>query len=288
MSRRRRRVFARWVYIIIVGAGEVGSYLGRILVEQDHEVAIIEIDERLAREIDARLDALVVHGSGASRETLLRAGIERTDLILAVTGVDEVNLIACMTAEKYGKQPRTVARVQTQYLFGEQALSADDLGLNLLIGPERAVAETATELLRFGEIRHLIDDQLVLLEMVLGPDSPLIHETLAEIRSHFPRESLVVAVQGAGEMRIPRGDTRLRHDERAYVLTLPRHVDEFLLLSGKPWFRVQNILIVGCGNIGFYLAQALERQNNYRKRCRAGRVDGRQARAFRRRGRRRN
>ncbi len=250
------------LYIIIVGAGEVGSYLARILVEEQNDVAVIEINEGIARDLDNSLDALVVHGSGVSKETLKRAGIERADLVLAVTEVDEVNLVACMTATKFGKSPRTVARVrEVQYITGEASLSAEDLGLDLLVGPERAVANQVLNLLTYkgaGEIHHLADNRVALLKLPLSADSPLVHETLAELRDVFPTPSLVAAVAGPNGLRIPRGDDVLGVNERAYVLTTPETVDEFWILSGTPWHAVRHVLIIGCGDIGFHLARELE------------------------------
>ena len=250
------------LYIIIVGAGEVGSYLARILVEEQNDVAIIEINEQVARKLEASLDALVVHGSGVSRETFKRAGIAKADMVLAVTEVDEVNLIACMTAMKFGNNPRTVARVrEVQYLTGETSLSADDLGLDLIIGPERAVANEVVKLLTYkgsGEIAYLAEGQVALLKLPLSADSPLVHESLAELRDVFPTPSLVAAVAGPEGLRIPRGDDVLKVNERAYVLTVPELVNEFWILSGKPWHSVRHVLIVGCGDIGFHLARELE------------------------------
>ncbi len=256
------------MYIIIVGAGEVGSYLARILVEEHHDVAIVERDEKLARDLDASLDALVVHGSGVSRAALDRAGIRRADLVLAVTQVDEVNIIACMTAVKFGKSGvRTVARVRdAQYLAGESALSAEELGLSLLVGPERAVASEVVNLLGYegaGEVHHLASSRLVLLELPLASDSPLTNESLAELAQVFPTPSLIAAVSGLKGLRIPRGDDVMSAEERAYVLTTPSNADEFWILSGKPWHHVRHVLIVGCGDIGFHLARQLESQRMF-------------------------
>lgn len=255
------------MYIVIVGAGEVGSYLARILSEEQHDVAIIESDERLAREMDSALDALVVHGSGVSKESLEQAGIRRAKVFIAVTQVDEVNLIACMTAAKYGTQLMTVARVrEAQYLTGVGHLSAQELGLSLLVGPERAVADKVVELLGYegaGEIRYLCDQRIVLLELPLSDDSPLVHETLAEVADALPQPGLVAGVLGSQGFRIPRGDSHLRADERAEVLTTPDNIDEYLILSGKPWHHVRHVLIVGCGTIGYQLAKRLESQRLY-------------------------
>lgn len=255
------------MYIIIVGAGEVGSYLAGILVAEQHDVALIESNEKLVRDLDGSLDALVVHGTGVSQKAFGRAGISHADLVLAVTAIDEVNIIACMTAARCGHDPLTVARVRrAEYLAGGSSLTADELGLDLLVGPESSVAREVVNLLSYegaGQVHHLAGERAVLLELPLAADSPLTHETLAELRDVFPWPSLVAAVAGPRGFRIPRGDDSIAPDERAYILTLPENANEFWILSGKPWHHVRHVLIIGCGEIGFYLARALEGQQLY-------------------------
>jgi trk system potassium uptake protein TrkA len=103
----------------------------------------------------------------------------------------------------------------------------------------------------------------VLLELPLSTDSPLCHETLAELSSTFPAPSLVAGVVGKNGLRIPGGGDILADDERAEILTTPENIDEFLILSGKPWHRVRHVLIIGCGSIGFRLARELEATGLY-------------------------
>jgi trk system potassium uptake protein len=257
------------MYIVIVGAGEVGSYLADMLLAERHDVVIIEQDEPLARRLDSRLDALVIHGSGVSQSVLTRAGVKKADLILAVTRVDEVNLITCMAAARMNARIRTVARVrEVEYLHRDASQSLQGLGISLLVGPERAMAAEVVKLLSYqgsGEIHHLADGRLVLLEMPLNADSPFVHESLAQLREGdvFPSPSLVAAVRGPEGLRIPRGDDLLKVDERAYILTVPENAGEFLILSGRPWHAVRHVLIVGCGNIGYQLAKLLEAQKRY-------------------------
>lgn len=250
------------MYVVIIGAGEIGSHIARTLVEEGHDVALVDIDEDLTRRLDASLNALVVHGSGVNPAVLQRAGVARADLLLAVTSTDEVNLIACMTARKYGgKQLRVVARVrQSSDVAGELALSAEDLGLDALISPEQAVTTTAMEDLQFagsGEMRELAEGRLVLVGMDLAADSPLVHETLAELRRNFPGDFVVVGVQGR-EGRIPKETDRLSPNDRAFVLTRPEHLTELAILSGQPWYHARRVLIVGCGNTGLALARELQ------------------------------
>lgn len=251
------------MYVVIIGAGEVGSYVARVLVEEEHEVAIVEMDEELARRLDASMNALVVQGSGVNPAVLREAGIEQADLLLAVTATDEVNLIACMTGRKHGgRDLRAVARVRWSW-HGEKdpALSAADLGLDALISPRQEVATEAVNVLRFagsGEIWELVEDKVVLVGMSLSEDSPLVHDTLAGVRRDFSEDFLVVAVQGQEGVRIPSGEDRLQVDERAFVLTLSENVTELAILSGQPWSYVRRIMIVGCGNTGLAVATALE------------------------------
>jgi trk system potassium uptake protein TrkA len=255
------------LYIIIIGAGEVGSYLAQILVEEQHDVAVIEANDKIARALESTLDALIVHGSAVSKDTLRSAGVHKADLLIAATQVDEVNLVSCMMAAKLNKNVRTVARVrEAEYLAADSSLPTSELGLSMLVGPERAVASKVVDLLSYdgaGEIRYLCDQKLVLLELPLSEDSPLVHETLAELRDTFPSPSLVAGVLGDQGFKIPRGDTQLKADERAEILTKPENVDEFMILSGKPWHHVRHVLLVGCGTIGFHLARELEAQGLY-------------------------
>jgi trk system potassium uptake protein len=255
------------MYVVIIGAGEVGSHIARVLVEEGHDVAVVELDELLAERLDANLNALVVRGSGVSPTVLKRAGVERADLLLAVTSTDEVNLIACMTARKYGgPRLRVVARVrQSHDVAGDLSLSAEDLGLDALISPEEAITTAVLEDLRFagsGEMRELAEGRLVLVGMDLAPDSPLVHESIDELRHDFPGDFLVVGIQGRNS-RIPTGDDHMEAGDRAYLLTRPQYLTELAILSGEPWYRPSRILIVGCGNTGLALARALEGQKQF-------------------------
>ena len=255
------------MYIIIVGAGEVGNYLARILSEESHDVAVVEQNARLARNLENHLDVLVVHGNGVSFDALKRAGIRKADIVIAATPVDEVNLVVCMVAQKLGRDLRTIARVRSSgYLQGRDGLTAEEIGESYFVGPERAVAQKVVDLLGYegaGEIKHLADGRIELIELALGEDSPLCHESLAQLKTDLPKDSLVVGTSGAEGFKIPKGDDQLQKDDRAFILTRPGNVDEFLILSGRPWHHVRHVLIVGCGDIGFHLAQQLESQGLY-------------------------
>ncbi|MFT4569227.1 MAG: trk system potassium uptake protein TrkA [Hyphomicrobiaceae bacterium] len=251
------------MHIIIIGAGEVGCYLAEILIEEHHDVCIVEQDEKLARELDDRLDAQIVHGTGVSREALFRAGINKADLLLAVTQVDEVNLVAAMTAERMHSKCATVARVRDRrYLFGNDALQTDEYGVDLLIGPEQAVADQVVQLLQYegpGQISRISDGKVTLLELPVMPHSTLVYATLEELTAELPDQSRIAAILGSEGLRLATPQDRLNVGERLFVLCAPERMHAFLTLAGIEEHQVHRVLIIGGGEIGFAVSRVLQR-----------------------------
>ncbi len=251
------------MHIIIIGAGEVGGYLAQILLEERHDVCIIEEDGTVARQLDDRLDAQVIQGTGVSREALFRAGIKRADLLLAVTQVDEVNLIAAMTAEKLAKACRTVARIRDpRYLYGTDAINPKDYGVDFLVGPVQGVAAQVVQVLRYsgaGQITEMAEGKLMLLELPVMPHSALVYATFAELEPELPTGSSIAAVLRQDGMHITSKDDRFQVGERIFVLSPPQSVDAFLELTGAGGHSVERVLLIGGGDIALHVARALER-----------------------------
>ena len=246
------------MYIIIVGAGEVGTYLSRVLVQEDHDVVLIERDEDLAAEVEKLFDVLVIHGNGISGTILNKAGIARADLFIAVTRIDEVNLLACMTARKMGKHLQTIARVREQEYI---SLTKQELKIDLMVNPEQASADEIIEMIHHqstGQIWNIANDKLVFIDLPLTKESPFVFETIKDLQEFFPKDSIVVGKNDAENITLATDDMTFKENEHAYVLTRPEHVNEFTILSGNPWHNVEHVLIIGCGSLGLNLAQKLE------------------------------
>jgi len=254
------------MHIIIVGAGEVGRYLAEILAEEQQDVFVIEQNEHRVREVGESIDAQVLHGSGASRSVLERAHIDQADLLLAVTEVDEVNLIAAMTAQRMNHQCRTVARVRNDhYLRGADALRASDYDIDVLLGPERAVASQVFHTLSYngpGQVSLLAEDKLQLLDLPVQPHSTLPLVSMEEIRGEMPNDALIVAILGDEGLRIAKPDDRFKVNERVFILSAAGAVNGVLTLMGSDQHSVDRVLIVGGGNIGYQVATELE-QSRY-------------------------
>ncbi len=251
------------MHIIIIGAGEVGRYLAEILIEERHDVCLVEQDEKLARELDERLDAQVIQGTGVSREALFRAGIKKADLMLAITQVDEINLIAAMTAERLAPNCLTVARVRDpRYISGTDAIKAEEYGVDFLVGPEQAVAEQVVDLLQYagpGQISPIADGRVAMLEMPVTPNTLPVWATLGELSAEIPSQTFIAAVLGSEGLRIPTAEDRFQVGERLFVLCAREEITRFLNLVVSDFHKVEQVLLIGGGDIGFHVARHLQR-----------------------------
>ena len=250
--------------IIVVGAGEVGYHLAMRLSEERHDVVVIERDPELVDRVQAQLDVLVVEGNGASLDALEKAGVEGADLLLAVTNMDEVNLIACLVAAQF-EVPQKVARVSNpEYYERERLQERGRFGADLLINPERECAREILKLLLRSEasdVAEFAEGRIVLLGLPVNPEAPVAQKTLAEIgRQLEERHFLTVAIDRNGDSIIPDGDTRLLPGDEIYLLSEARHLQEAYRLLGLERKRIERVMLLGGGRVGLALAEMLERE----------------------------
>lgn len=249
--------------IIVIGAGEVGFHLAERLSGEHHDVVVVERDTDLGHRIQTQLDVLVVEGNGARLSVLEQAGIERADLLLAVTNFDEVNLIACLMAAQFDVELK-VARVSNpEYYERRGILEERKFGADLLINPER---ECAREILKLfhraqaSDVAEFADGRVILLALPVGERAPVAGRTLAQIgkdlgEAHF----LTVAVERDGGTIIPDGGTELKAGDEIYLVAEAEHMDEAYRLLGLERERIRRVMLLGGGRVGLHLARMLER-----------------------------
>jgi trk system potassium uptake protein len=248
--------------ILILGAGDVGVHLARHLAEEHHDVVVIEQDRQRARRLEYLIDAQVIEGNGASLSTLEQAGIARTDLLLAVTSHDEVNLMACLSASQY-EVPKRVARVsKPDYYDHTGILPPERLGVDLMINPERECALETYQLLQSAAAAEFAQFENGLVQMIgvrVKPDAPVAGRRLVEIgKAAADVHALVVAIGRKGETIIPRGSTRILEGDQVFILGDAAHIPDVLPLAGYARFDMRRVIIAGGSREALYLAQMLE------------------------------
>lgn len=241
---------------IVIGAGKVGYYLARQLVRDEHDVVLIDHSEEALRPPQGQLDVMTVHGNGASPRILRSAGAEQADLVIAVTEMDEVNILACLAARQLGTA-RTVARIRNpDYLDDRRALAHNHLGIDLIINPEALAAASIVRLLRVPsavEVGYYAGGRAEMIGLRCA-SGQLAGRTLRELDL---RNSLVVALLREDELLIPRGDTRIEAGDLIYVIGKSGNFERAALLAGRVPSRIRSITIVGGGETGYAVAQAL-------------------------------
>ena len=253
---------------VVVGAGEVGYDVARILALEQHDVTVIDTDEDVLREVRDTLDVMAIQGNGTSAQVLEEAGIRGADLLIAVTAVDEVNLIACMMADRLGVDT-TIARTRTDELERTHSvLEAKDFGIDLVIHPEESAATEITQLIsRAGatDVLSFCDGHVQLLGVRLDADAPVVGQPLHEVVADHPElEFRVKGLVRKGQTRIPDGDEVLQASDQLFVLTRPKYVTPVTRLLGKGKVTMSHVMILGGTRVGATVARKLSEHNDKR------------------------
>lgn len=246
--------------IIVVGLGKLGQKLvERLSCEKEHSITAIDLRRGILEDTVNTYDVMGVAGSGASMETLLEAGIEKTDILIAVTGSDELNLLTCMIARKLGGC-NTIARVRNPEYKKEVQLFQEDFGLAMIINPEFTAAREIARLLRFPsaiQIDTFAKGRVEIMKFRLKAGSPLCDRKVADIADKLDCNILVCGVERGESAIIPGGDFVLKEGDFVSIVAAISDATHFIKRIGLKTDKVKNTLIVGGGNTTVYLAGLL-------------------------------
>ena len=250
------------MHVIVVGAGEVGSYVADRLSREGHDVAIIDLNRERLRQLDEDLDVLVVEGSGTHPETLRRAGVERADLVVAVTKDDAVNLVCSQLSKLLGVE-RTVVRIEASELRGKHGAELrQESGVDLVIDPDSEAAEDVLELLDFpgtDEVAKMAGGEVLVIGARLAPHSPLVGRSLKDVGAEFePEWDFVVGSIGrADESIIPRRNHHLEAGDHLRLALKRRARGLVFELLGLERLTLHRVMLLGGGRTAEILAQRL-------------------------------
>lgn len=246
--------------IIIVGCGKVGQKLaGELSIEENQNITVIDLKYNVVQDIINKYDIMGVVGSGASIDTLAEAGIKNADLLIAVTGSDELNLLTCLIAKKSGNC-QTIARVRNPEYRKEMNLIHQDLGLALIINPEQTAADEMARVLKFPsaiKIDQFAKGRVEILKFRIPDGSILENMPVYNIPGKLKTDMLLCGVERGDEAFIPKGNFILRSGDVISILAHPKEVAELFKTIGLKTNRVKNTIIVGGGTTGYYLAKNL-------------------------------
>ncbi|MCB1699456.1 MAG: Trk system potassium transporter TrkA [Pseudomonadales bacterium] len=250
--------------IIILGAGQVGGTLAEHLANEQNDITVVDTDGEKLRLLQDRLDIGTVIGEASHPNTLLKAGAEDADLLVAVTSSDEINMMACQVAHTLFSTPTKISRVRSpQYLaYQEKLFTREHIPVDVIIGPEQLVTKNIQQLIANPgalQVLDFADGQVQLVAVRAYHDGPIVGQELQEIRKHMPKvDTRVAAIFRQDRPIIPVADTVVEVDDEVFFIAAKdniRAVMSELRKVDKPYKRV---MIAGGGNIGATLAWNLE------------------------------
>ncbi len=246
--------------IFIAGGGKVGVTLARQLAAEGHDLTLIDENRAVLSALAEQLDIMTAEGNCAAMDTLVSAGIRDAELLIAVTNLDEVNLLCCMTAHNLNPKLHTIARIRNPEYTDQIFKLRDAFGISLTVNPERQAAIEIERLLKFpGFLRRdtFAKGRAEIVELRIKEDSPLCNAALLDMYKLLKTRVLVCAVLRDGTAHAPKGDFVLKAGDRIFV-TAPTHNLTVLLKNlGIITRRTRRVMLCGGDRIAYYLTELL-------------------------------
>ena len=237
--------------VVIAGAGEVGIHLAKMLSVEDHDIVLLDDSPERLSEVGSDVDLMPVAGSAHSFSDLKRTGISKADLFIAVTPLEERNVLACSIASYLGAA-RTIARINNaEYLQNNYREELKKMGVDQLIYPESLAAKEIVASIKQTGTRQLIEfsgGKLLLLGIKVRRDAPILNKTFETLAAEN-ENILVVAINRDGVTIIPNGSDCIKDNDIVYFVTTPKEQLRLFELTAKKTFEVRNIMFLGGSRI---------------------------------------
>ncbi|OQZ00633.1 MAG: Trk system potassium transport protein TrkA [Candidatus Brocadia sp. UTAMX2] len=250
--------------ILIIGAGAVGFNLAKQLSKEGHDISVIEKSHELVKRISEKLDVSVVSGSASSLAVLGEAGIKDTDMVLAVTNSDEINMVVCMIAHHYGVKTK-IARIRSPEFSDEQpVMHQNGFHIDHVVNPEKITVDSILNIIGTPGATYVADfteGDILLRGFNVPDDAPIAGKKLSELKEVESTDSfLIVAIQRNDEMVIPTGETKILPHDTIFVLVAKAALPYFLPMVNRRADEVEKVVIYGVNRASIELAKKLEAQ----------------------------
>lgn len=245
--------------ILIVGCGNVGQTLVQQLSKEGHNITVIEEKNAVLQDVVNSYDVMGIVGNGASYSIMKDAGIDKAELMIAVTDSDELNLLCCLIAKKAGNC-HTIARVRNPIYKKEINFIKEELGLSMVINPEETAANEAERLLKLPsatKIETFARGRAELVKLVIDENSRLCDKALKDIPPDLKKQILISVVSRDNQVYIPDGNFIIRAGDEITICGSSKNTINFFKKLGLPTAKVHSTMIIGGGETAVYLAQHL-------------------------------
>jgi trk system potassium uptake protein TrkA len=252
--------------ILILGAGQVGSSVAANLASEANDITLVDLNADSLSELRDRLDIQTVVGNAAHPNILEQAGIEDTDMLIAVTNSDETNMVACQVAWTLHHTPTKIARIRAaQYIERKELFIGNALPVDVIISPEEIVTNYISNIVEYPGALQVLDfanRRVVLVAIRAFYGGPLVGHELQELRKHMPHiDTRVAAIYRRGRAITPMGNTVIEAGDEVFFIAAREHIRMVMKELRRVDKKNKRVMIAGGGNIGKRLAQRLEKRH---------------------------
>lgn len=248
--------------VIIIGAGEVGFQIAKILTLEQIDVVVIDKDKSKLKRISEELDVAAIEAEGSDPTALREAGADKADMLLAVTNSDEANMIACLLAKAMFSIPRKIARIRNpDYFNNEKLLREENLDINPAINPELEVAKSIIRLLEVPfatDVEDFEDGIIKVIGFKVPESAPVTGKSLKHFGETLKKKFLVGIIERGEKTIIPSGKDTIREGDILYIPIKRWETADVLSLLDVAARPAKRIMLLGGGRIGFYISSAME------------------------------
>jgi len=248
--------------IVVIGAGEVGFNLAKSLSKENHNITVIDISSERCDRVKNVIDAKVIEGNGASQRILQKIDMKNIDYLLALTKIDEVNFVSSYLAHSLGAKKIICRLRNTEYSHKTAVVTPQNFNIDYVVFPEKAAQREIESLIRQTsavEIEEFRDGKIILVGINLEESSPLIGRTVEQIKIANPYIAhQLCVIYREDESFIPHKNTIYKKNDFAYFLGRLEDISKIQQMSGKPAFKVDNVMILGAGKVGRLVAKSLQ------------------------------
>ena len=243
--------------IIIVGIGKLGEYLTKSLVKDKNEITVVDVDFTTSQDVINNEDVNYVLGNGLDSNVLLEAGVDEADLLISVTDKDEQNVMCSLLGKTLGVK-HTIARIRTPEYSNSINILKDQLGLSMMINPELLTANQIARALSIPsalEATTFLKGRIQMISLKVKENSPLEGATINTLSKKF-RGVIICAVERNSVTIVPKGNTKLQHNDKIHITGSAKDINSFLNYAGLSE-KTKKVMICGGSNTAVYLAKLL-------------------------------
>lgn len=248
--------------VVILGAGVVGFQIAEQLISEGKDVVIIEKNPERAKYLTSRLDCIVINDEGTNITSLKKASMSEASIFISATNSDEVNMIACGIVASEFNVPMKIARVRNIDYSKSKIMGKSFLGIDLIVNSEVETARQIANTVALGadsDVMFFENTELQMRNIVVGHGSYFVNKAVKEIRRGISEPFLIAGILRNNDFLIPTGDTMVREGDNVYLLATQKDFTKIFIQAGKKQEKIDRIVFVGGGRIGFLVCEYLIR-----------------------------